>query len=302
MSDSDRLLNTALRILAIAVLLIWGAIGVGLVGRDSPNGGARNHEAGQYQGEASPSATRLSREVCANAAQRSSDQTEQRAKDDLCAQFLAARAAQEGADAAAFQTIIGGVGLAFILATLIANVWATAAATRAVRDAREFYLGENRPWLRVRAHVYAMTATPDNSAVIASIRVTAQNVGYMPAINVHFEIPATALRTFAKGERDAFGKEIAEHKEGWSTFSLGDTIFAGKRFRRSARVLVPLLQTTAHEKWNGTFFVPLWVSYHFRGSNERHVTPVVHEVQFSSRYEGQFDIVEQPSVIGFAPD
>lgn len=277
------MLDAALRILAVAVLLIWAVFGVGLLAHNNRDDrGARDSQSAQYEREAEPSATRLSREVCANAAERSTDPAEQRAKDDLCAQFLAAQAAHEAADAAASQTIIGAAGLIFILATLIANALATFAAVNANKQAREQFAEERRAWLHASFATFRVWRDPGTGAMRAHGSCTITNSGGSAATNISVEY---FRLTPDWGPREDSELQAAMALDRNRPLMAGEMLAPQDKPLEKSRIFweIPDECYIRDPFRIGAFNVAGWVRYRFKGASRYHVTPFVRWTSFSER-------------------
>lgn len=151
MSGRDRVLDAAVRVGLVVGVLIWSVLGVGLLTSNRPHANASiQSQTASYQRDAVPDAAALGREACAEVNEQSDSSADQREQRDLCAQFLAAAAAQNSANFSNDQTIIGAVGLFAVLLTLALNAVATLAATDQARTARRSIEELERPYLFAR--------------------------------------------------------------------------------------------------------------------------------------------------------
>jgi hypothetical protein len=151
MSASDRLLYTAAAIGLIAIVLLWGVIGVGVLVRGVERQHAQSYasdQGGTPQGQSVESiSTAFAYETCAESEQPGEDEATQRSKEDLCAQFLNAAAASKMARLAFWQTVVGVGGLVAVAFTLALNAVATFAATDQAKTARRALEDLERPYL-----------------------------------------------------------------------------------------------------------------------------------------------------------
>lgn len=197
-----------------------------------------------------------------------SEDEQKRAKQDLQAQQDMAKWAYAMFLASIGGIILSALGLVFVGVGLVLNL-------RANQQSREFFIAERRAWLSVTVEVPAPWERHLNEGRFY-VKVTAKNVGHTPATNVHFHIPEDTVKAFAGDDLKRFRDEIERHKSEWGA-EVGDTIFPQEPFDRGARVSVPLL-----EGGNGDFYLPVFVSYRYAGSDKVHVTPVVQHVGFST--------------------
>ena len=111
-----------------------------------------------------------------------------REDDDLCQQRRMAKAAEEAAWWAKWQTKIGAAGFIAVALSLIFTGWAAFAAARSANAAEKTVVIENRPWIRIDTPQFITGLSINNRGAQAQFMVPIENVGRGPAQKLWVEI------------------------------------------------------------------------------------------------------------------
>lgn len=170
------------------------------------------------------------------------------------------------------------------------------------KQARELFTAERRAWVAVKREIVSPLQRMGERGSI-SIRVSLENVGLSPAIDVRLEWPSVPMRmpyTFVERERMRDRLEFLRQRN--HSDQLGVAIFPGNTFEE---ICIAIGEIVAD---GGNPVAPTiagWVSYRFAQGGKLHFTPFTWELHWRTLPDGNPDPVHtflSESRLGLPPD